>query len=53
MDNEEKIINLLEKILKALEDNNQLQENVLNLFKAYDTEEFLGDEEVRIGISDG
>ena len=36
-----------------IEINNQLQENVLNLFKAYDTEEFLADEEIRAGISEG
>ena len=43
----------LDQILDELKRIGDLQEQILNLFKAYDTEEFLADEEIRAGISEG
>lgn len=53
MDNEEKIIIILNKILQAIQESTEVQSNLLNLFKAYDTEEFLADEELRNNFNDG
>lgn len=41
------ILSLLNNILKELKNSNEIQQNILNLFKQYDTEELLLDEELR------
>lgn len=52
MENEEKILRLLEQILEAVKQNSEIQQDILNLFKQYDTEEILNDEELRM-INEG
>ena len=50
---DKQVVNLLTQILAQLKENNELQTDILNLFKAYDTEEFLTNEEIRMGIQEG
>ena len=49
MTEDEKIIDLLEKILEQERNQSQQLEDIKNLFLKYDDEELLEDEQVRMG----
>ena len=53
MENEEKIIRLLEQILEEEKKQTKELQDIKNLFLKYDMEEFLNDEEIRSGLRDG